>query len=246
MAKSFWSVSDYDAAIAPYVNRSVKSCSYCARLIPLTLIEGHHVMVNLTIGHMTAGYLQVCPRTHIASAAELQGIAAAEFDAAADAIRTSFANVYGTAGIVFEHGRIRDDEQAEGGHHAHVHFVPRAVDLLPAILAVGVSSVQVKNWQEVRTMRMTMSRNAAYLYYASGDGGHVFPLTDSGLVPPHFLRTCLAAALGQPGIADWRGYPGTALFNRTRAQILETLCDKLRQRGGRITSRTGEPLQWTT
>lgn len=253
MSQPHWTLDDYEAVIAPYVEGTAKTCSYCDELAPLTLLEGQHTAVNLAIGHMVPGYIQVCSRSHVVSAAELRSDAAHEFDFVADAIRQVFVNVYGTRGIVFEHGKAGSCLWRAGDlealrdlcHHAHVHFVPLNVDLLPRIETAGTPKIRVRQWSDVRSLREQVLTTGAYLYYANSRDAYVFPVASPQALPRHFLRTCLAEELGQATIADWRAHTGASLFNRTREEIFAPLCEELRRRGARITERRGRPAQWT-
>jgi hypothetical protein len=252
MSAPHWRVEEYDAVITPYITGAVATCSYCDRLTPLTLFEGPHTTVNLAIGHMVSGYVQVCSRSHVVSAAELRSDAAAEFDFIADAVRHVFAEVYGTRGIVFEHGKAGACLWRAGDpvalrdlcHHAHVHFVPLNVDLLPRIEAAGMPKIRVQAWSDVRTLREQLFTAGAYLYYARDRDAYVFPVSDAQALRPQFLRTCLAEELGQPMIGDWRAHPGTSLFNQTRAELVAPLCRELRRRGCRVRDQGPHPIQW--
>jgi hypothetical protein len=202
---------------------------------------------------MVPGYLQVCSRTHTVSAAEMIGDAAIEFDAIVDVVQKVFLAVYHTRGVVFEHGkagacmwRSGDPESLRDlCHHAHVHLVPREVNLLPLIEAVAPSRIRVQQWDDVRTLRREFLGAGSYLYYADTLGdAFLFPIRDVRALPPQFLRTCLAAALGQPEAADWRQWTGASFFNTTRREIVGPIVRELQSRGAQVVQGEDEVLQW--
>ena len=252
MATPEWKIDDYDGVIAPYVTGAAKTCSYCDQLQPLILLEGPHTTVNLAIGHMVPGYVQVCSRSHTVSSAELRSDAAEEFDFIADIIRRTFERVYGTLGIAFEHGKAgaclwrKGDLEAlrDLCHHAHVHFVPLNVDLLPRIASGIKTYLRIEKWRDLGVLRQDVLTSGAYLYYDDVRSAYVFPVASTHNLRPQFLRTCLAEALGRPEIADWRAYTGTELFAETRGTLLAPLCAELCASGARVTQPDGRPVRW--
>ena len=213
--------------IAPYLDGTANTCSYCDHLDTLILQEGLSTYITIAIGQIIEGYLQVCSQKHRTAATGLHAHEAVEMVKMKKIVRDAYETIYGNRGIAFEHGKAGSclwEEENLGNKydlcfHAHIHFVPAPVDIRHLIKEVIPTEIRICNHEELREFRTLELGNDSYLYFEDvNEVGYVYPVCEED-VPRQFLRKCVALALNVPDRADWIKHPGARYFEITRNKL---------------------------
>jgi hypothetical protein len=212
------------SVIAPYLNGTANTCSYCDHLDTLILQEGLYTYITIAIGQIIEGYLQVCSQKHRTAATGLYAHEAEEMITMKKIVRDAYEKVYGNRGVAFEHGKAGSclwKEEELGNkydlcYHAHIHFVPAIVDIRYLIKQYIPTEIKIYNYKELREFRTFELGNDSYLYFEGPDEiGYVYPVIDEE-IPRQFLRKCVALELNVPDRADWINHPGAKYFEITK------------------------------
>lgn len=213
---------------------SVEECSFCSEFngqvennlllrfvgpeVKSRIVKQTPIFVVLpTIGHLVEGYLLVLPRMHYTSFGHLPPCLVEEFQKLKQEVRSVLFSECHVPPIVFEHGPV--SETRRGGSsvdHAHMHFVPAPVDLLPTIR----SNFGGRPIDSLVELRGPISRGVPYLYYEDASGqGYVF---DAPHVPSQYLRRLVAEQLNTPDKWNWLTFPEVDVLKTTIARFKMT------------------------
>jgi diadenosine tetraphosphate (Ap4A) HIT family hydrolase len=214
------------------------SCVFCGDN-PRTVWESSALRLCSDPAPLAAGHALLFPKVHFPSAADVTTAVAEEMDDVGDQISAIFRGRFG-AFTMFEHGRtghcLRSNEGERMCHHAHVHFLPVDLDL-SALAAIGQSR-DWAGWADVADFGADTDG------YAIMDGtaqDRLFHPVNHDL-EPHYLRTCVAQALGVPERADWENFssiPGSAEFAEASHDVVTTVAETLRDGSARKNSASG-------
>jgi diadenosine tetraphosphate (Ap4A) HIT family hydrolase len=158
----------------------------------------------LDIAPLTEGHALLISDEHYTSAADLPADLLDRLDRLCVWFREVYESTYETV-TMFEHGRTGHcarrypDEQV--CNHMHIHLLPMAADLAPAI---GVG--QRTRWSTWRDLADLVADTDGYVLTDSPQSGRlVSPVMRS--LAPHYLRSRAAELLGAEDRANWEREP---------------------------------------
>lgn len=181
-----------------------------------TIYRSADTVAMPTLGCFRAGYILVCPITHVTSTAQLGAPGFRRFITDLRHLRTTVEATYGPS-VVFEHGMRTHDQRAGGCvDHAHMHLLP-ANDAVAMSLAAALEGGERSMLSELRSWR-----DEAYLM-ASGLASESIQVIRSPRVRSQHLRRISAGALGLSDRYDWGLFPQAETMTAT----VETLRPRL-------------------
>ncbi len=190
---------------------AARGCEHYERWVPL---ESEHCVVIPSIGALLEGHVLLCPRRHVRSCALLEGPEAGEMERAQVTLEWLLVECFGGTVQLFEHGN-----SADGTHvgcsveHAHLHFVPGAPDVWPAV-------ANELDWQAMERPLTEEARGREYIRYRRGDGNWFICTVEAEQeLPSQYMRRHLAGALGIAGEWNWREDCRFAVTASTMAQL---------------------------
>lgn len=228
---------DYLSVIEPYLDGNSETCSYCDFLKPLILLRGDHLYVTLAIGAFCEGYLQICTLRHRTAVTGIDSLERQELNIMIETVRTTYNHVYGTRGIMFEHGQAGSCLWGEDSlknlaslcHHMHIHCVPKHLNIHNMISNTFPKYFVVESPDEMLEVRKDELGAEQYLFFLPPSGsGYMYDVKDIA-VPRQFLRTCVATELGQRELANWQAHPGVEYFELTKMKLADVLVDNYKE-----------------
>ena len=165
--------------------------------------ESENFYAKAALGHFVFGYTLIISKEHFPSFAYLPEQFFPELEAFRNHILDKLHNLCQHPITVMEHGAMNRCQR--GGScidHAHLHLMPLAADLYPA-LQEKFTFGELGSMSELRRFQ---DAQIPYLYYQrEGLRGHGAKLLQD--VPSQLLRRIACQALGQPEMWDWRNQP---------------------------------------
>ena len=157
------------------------------------------------LGPIIEGYVIIITRPHLSCCAAISEEWLDEFKCLIEAVQEAQVAIYG-ASLFFEHGRtgscVPEGHGQDVCYHAHLHLLPIDLDLKEYV-AEDYTIQDLKGWTEVCSQ------------YAVNDDPYIL-VQDKNLIgyvaapeklPKRYLRTKVAAILGDPVLADWEAFP---------------------------------------
>lgn len=194
-------IDKYMRAMSPkvYLEAAKKGCVFCNPCPSLLFLssETFHVLFLYDPFALVPGHLLIVAKEHISSLGTLPLSLFEEFQKVLALTKSQIENCFGSA-ILYEHGRVghcfshgADDRSCL---HFHQHIVPVDIDLHDQ-LQDKFRYYKVKSEKEIPELT---EKYGDYLYFENSNGKRKFYATDNEPLPPHFLRTLIATALGAP------------------------------------------------
>jgi len=119
---------------------------------------------------------------------------------------------------MFEHGRSgacvppgHGDDQC---YHAHLHFLPAAVNMADSI-GVDFASAVFDDWAAVRDRYALTGRP----YLLAENGGRIVYAETPDRIRSRYLRRIAATALGTPELEDWVAFPNYTIVKAGRDRM---------------------------
>lgn len=177
-------------------------CVFC-RPNPRVVWAENGLKLCSDLGPLADGHALLVTEQHYPSAADMDPEITHWVDVVDAALRAVYTREF-EAFAMFEHGRTGHCLRSRPGerlcHHMHVHFLPLPFDL--GALSGFKQCESWTSWQDV----VALGREAdGYVITNSMAVGRRFFPVSHGL-PPHFLRTQIAEALGAGERADWERF----------------------------------------
>ena len=162
------------------------------------LYETKQFAVMADISPLVPGHVMIVPKAHILSYGAVEATAQDEFSAIVNATRTILGEHYGPS-VILEHGTSSLDPVADHVTHAHLHFVPAAIDIRDALRNFNTKSIA-----SLSDLSSWAARDEAYIYFESCTGDRVVADRIVGIARL-FIRSQVARRLGLPDpLWDWR------------------------------------------
>jgi hypothetical protein len=208
-------------AQSAYVPEAVqKQCVYCLSsgklLSAQILLRSRHLYLCAPRGQMVEGYLVIAPFSCTGSLSALPASWFSELNLLRNIVVEFYQEAYGLSdGLLYEQGRAgggaRMDEAAGFPHHAHLCFLPLAVDL-----HAFLGQRYVRKYLSGPENLPAIVSGHPYVYVECRDGEGMYkrcvyiPATDEGRrqLEQIRLKPVIATLLGLPDRGDWRNYPG--------------------------------------
>lgn len=161
-----------------------------------------------SIGALVPGHVLLCPRLHARSFAALPESQNVALSTAKGAVRRLLAGVFDVPVHAFEHGNGDAGSRVVCTvDHAHLHFMPAAVDISEELATYVWTTVDGPLWD--------ITRGQEYLYYESPDGERWITVSDGTPFPSQYLRCVFARALGLGEVWNWREYAFPGVVRET-------------------------------
>lgn len=165
--------------------------------------ESENFYAKPALGHFVFGYTLIISKDHFHSFAYLPEQLFPELEAFRGKVLGKLHELCPQPITMMEHGALNRCQR--GGScidHAHLHLMPLAADLYPA-LSERFALCELGSVSEVRLFK---DAQTAYLFYQrEGLRSHAVKLSQE--VPSQLLRRMACEALGTPQLWDWRATP---------------------------------------
>jgi diadenosine tetraphosphate (Ap4A) HIT family hydrolase len=165
--------------------------------------ESENFYAKAALGHFVFGYTLIISKEHFPSFACVPEHQFLELEAFRNNVLGKLHNICPHPISIMEHGAL--NRCRRGGacvDHAHLHLMPLAADLYPA-LSERFSFDELESISELRRFN---DAQVPYLYYQrEGFRSHGVGLSQD--VPSQLLRQIACQALGTPELWDWRNRP---------------------------------------
>lgn len=149
--------------------RNIKEENYCCNFgrelgnKETLLYEGENFFICSAVGQMgVEGYLQICPKEHIAAYGSLPKEYDKEFEEIVENAREVLESIYGQKSVVFENGpSVRTKEQKPRIEHSHIHIIPHnGIDINKVLDEIGISQ-EINDFEPLRKL---ISEGKTYIY----------------------------------------------------------------------------------
>jgi len=165
--------------------------------------ESENFYAKAALGHFVFGYTLIISKEHFPSFACVPEHLFPELEAFRNHVLDKLHNLCQHPITIMEHGALNRCQR--GGaciDHAHLHLMPLAADLYPA-LSDRFSFGELGSISELRRFQ---EAQVPYLYYQR-EGLRSYGVGLSQDVPSQMLRQIACQALGTPELWDWRNRP---------------------------------------
>ncbi|MEK9180292.1 MAG: hypothetical protein AAB897_02675 [Patescibacteria group bacterium] len=186
-----------------------QSCAFCNPEIDQTLFGERHIgesenfHVVATKGQITdGGYVVLFPKRHVPCCATAENnpldFAWLEYLSSRLRIGEGLVKEYSaTALTIFEHGIVGQTVK-----HAHLHFLPAAIDMAPRIQTDFPES-KIQEFKDFSELQESyIRRQEPYLFWTTPSGKGMICWNPPA--PLQYLRIVAADLLGHPERANWR------------------------------------------
>ena len=190
---------------------AARGCDHYDRWVPL---EGRRYVVIPSIGALAEGHVLLCPRRHVRSCALLEGPEAGEMERAQATLERLLVERFGGTVQLFEHGNSTSGTRVGCSvEHAHLHFVPGAPDVWPAV-------AREMDWRAMEHPLDEEARGREYIRYRRANGDWFICTVDARReLPSQYMRRHLAHALGIAEEWNWREDRRFAVTAATMARL---------------------------
>ena len=177
------------------------------------LHETNRFVVMADISPLVPGHVMIVPKAHILCYGAVEDIARDEFSGIVNATRTVITEHYGPP-VTLEHGTSSLAPVADHVTHAHLHFVPAAIDIRDSLLKYNTTTIA-----SLSDLSYWAARDEEYVYFESCTGERT--VADRIVnIPRLFIRSEVAKRVGLPDpLWDWRRH----LLNDNLRSTVETL-----------------------
>src|SRR5581483_2624338 len=162
------------------------------------LAETEHFSVVPDISPLVPGHVMILPKSHQRSFGAVPLEQADEFSELVALVKRVLTECYERP-IVLEHGT--NSLSVGGGcvSHAHLHFMPKAVDFRPALSKYGMSPLS-----RFEDLRSWADQDRSYVFFGAVDG-EMYVADQLFGIPRQFIRIEFARAIGLPDpLWNWR------------------------------------------
>jgi diadenosine tetraphosphate (Ap4A) HIT family hydrolase len=179
------------------IAKTLESSVYLRRVA----FESEYFAVIPSLGPLALGHSLLCPKQHYKSFASLPHIYEEDYNLMKARLSEVLQSLYGMPVHCFEHGSAKEaTEPLCTVDHAHMHFIPAAVDILESL---------GKNfgWESVDGSLLNLHRVSGgleYLYYEAPDGRQRLAKAEIGTFESQYMRKVFANALGKESDWNWR------------------------------------------
>ena len=156
------------------------------------------------LGAFVEGYSLIISNVHVLNTGCLSVDAVQELEGVIADVKQSLRTLYGTGGVVFEHGTMGGLDQAGCCvEHHHIHVLPIDCAELPSIVRKAFPNL--RSIRALAELKALQDRKIPYVYYeTSCEKRYVF---EAPLLPRQYMRQVLAAECGFPLDWDWQSKP---------------------------------------
>jgi diadenosine tetraphosphate (Ap4A) HIT family hydrolase len=165
--------------------------------------ESENFYAKAALGHFVFGYTLIVSKEHLPSFAYVPEHLFLELEAFQGNVLDKLHSICQHPIAIMEHGAINRCQR--GGScidHAHLHLMPLAADLYPALS----ERFPFAELESIRELRRFKDAQSCYLYYQrEGLRSHGVQLSQD--VPSQLLRRIACGVLGMPDLWDWRNQP---------------------------------------
>jgi len=176
--------------------------------------ESENFYAKAALGHFVFGYTLIISKEHFLSFSYLPEHLFPELESFRDSVINKLHKISQHPISIMEHGALNRCQR--GGScidHAHLHLIPLAADLYPA-LRQQFSFDELESISELRRFK---DEKITYLYYQRERlRGQAVKLTQE--VPSQLLRRIACQVLGTPELWDWRDQPLRDVLQRFTSQ----------------------------
>jgi diadenosine tetraphosphate (Ap4A) HIT family hydrolase len=186
---------------------AVNGCVFCA-VSPQIIIKStpfFHVVADPY--PITRGHMMIISRQHYGCCGELDTHAFIALNHLRENVEKIYKARYGRF-VCYEHGRAGSCTNVSGTsecHHMHLHFLPILVDLHrlidASITRYRIAFLDLADFYNTYgSYLLTGNSTAGYHFY------NLSSIDTTGL-PPHYIRSKIASAIGCPQRANWETMP---------------------------------------
>jgi diadenosine tetraphosphate (Ap4A) HIT family hydrolase len=173
------------------------------------IAETENFVIIPDLSPLVPGHLLLVPKWHYTSLSPLPDGLWNEFLFIRSKLVPVLTDLFGET-IQFEHGASSTNPAGHCIEHAHLHFVPAHIDLLP-----NLKQYRAREIKEIDEIREYGSRDIPYLFSQTADGT-MFIADGFDAVPSQFLRRFAAKQIGIPdGLWDWGIYINKSFLRET-------------------------------
>jgi diadenosine tetraphosphate (Ap4A) HIT family hydrolase len=198
------------------IARTIESRVYLRRVA----FESEYFAVIPSLGPLAPGHSLLCPKQHYKSFASLPLIYEEDYNLMKVRLSEVLQSLYGMPVHCFEHGSAKEAiEPLCTVEHAHLHFIPTAVDILECL---------DKNfgWEPVGGSLLNLHRVSGgleYLYYEAPDGSQRLAKAEIGTFESQYMRKVFAHALGKGSLWNWREVPAPSETHKAYELIKQSI-----------------------
>ncbi len=176
--------------------------------------ESENFYAKAALGHFVFGYTLIISKEHFLSFSYLPEHLFPELESFRDSVINKLHKISQHPISIMEHGALNRCQR--GGScidHAHLHLIPLAADLYPALR----QQFSFDELESISELRRFNDEKITYLYYQRERlRGQAVKLTQE--VPSQLLRRIACQALGTPELWDWRDQPLRDVLQRFTSQ----------------------------
>ena len=178
-------------------------CLYChpAENLIIKSFKNFHVVIDPY--PMCVGHMMIISKEHYGCIGEMPPSLIHECEEISIRLSYYLENHFNNS-VLFEHGRAgicAHDKDGTACSHMHLHVIPAKVDI-SSILSKRFTNDKVSS---LETLRKYFHGFGEYLFFhAQGNKSCYF--LNSNTIPPHYLRTVITEARGEPHLNDWENY----------------------------------------
>lgn len=175
------------------------------------VLRSEYFVAYPSIGALVPGHLVLFPVRHMLRFADMDSAQDGDFRTIDVRLRDMVRSIFGQEVHRFEHGSDLEGRAVPCTvAHAHVHYLPLEMGKL--LLPQHVS------WS--RTLKEPVELvgdvgSNEYLYYAPPSGSAWLTVGIDNTIASQLLRRCVADALGQSDVWNWRDHPRPEVVRRT-------------------------------
>ena len=189
-----------------FFNQAKKTCVFCNPNNELIIHESEHFLLMLDPFALIPGHLLLTSKEHFGCLGDIPEELYAECDMLRQKGYELLSSHFKSGITRYEHGRaghcMLSELKERSCHHYHEHLIPAELSL-HKLLEPLFKSISFCKESEVIDLYY---RYHEYLLVAESNVNKRLYIVKSEEIPPHFLRTVSAKALGVPLLHDWESY----------------------------------------
>jgi len=162
--------------------------------------ETENFFIIPTLGQFVEGYLLIIPKKHYTCFGALPDELLKEYHFLKKEIEKIYGKIYQKP-IYFEHGPANNIRGGCCVDHAHMHIVPKNIDIIPELKKY----FDVKKIKQIKELRNKYKKQRPYLFFENIKGDMF--ACNANPVPSQYIRQIIASKLDLYDKWDWRQYP---------------------------------------
>ncbi|MBS0656329.1 MAG: hypothetical protein JSR46_11175 [Verrucomicrobia bacterium] len=195
-----------------------RTCLFCEPTSGTVLLETEHFRLIADTYPIVPGHIMISSKAHYGAAGELVGELHEEFVHMRYCAKQIVTESSATC-VFYEHGKAGSchAHSSENVHceHFHMHCLPASICIHSTI----AKHFQGHAMESIIDIFAYYPKHGSYLFFENADGVMRYYPAEEQIVPSHFLRTLVCAALNVPDLANWESYDDLPCFLQSRELI---------------------------